>query len=362
VRVVVVGAGIVGLSTAAALVDRGATVTVVERGAPGDGQSGGSGRIFRHAHDDPRLVELAHRSLRGWRSWERRFDTELVSRDGAVAVGPAVARRHAVMAEVDGVVADLVDGAHVSANLPLSAGYDGPALVDHTAGAIHTRAAIRSLSDLLRDHLICDEVLAVAPRSTGGVDVVTGGSVLRCDHVVVCAGRQTAQLALGVGCAVPVALEAHLRCTFAVRAGPVRRMACLQDASGQYGEVSAYGTAQPGRGAYAVGLSRPIEASAGAVADGMAFDRARAETIAYVRLALPGLTPEPVGSRACWITRLPWADDGLAVWQEGAVSFVAGHNLFKLAPWIGTVVADAVVAGAPCDALHPDVQLGRAPQ
>ena len=58
-RVAVVGAGIVGLSTAAALSDRGASVTVFERGVPGDGQSGGSGRIFRHAHDDPRLVELA---------------------------------------------------------------------------------------------------------------------------------------------------------------------------------------------------------------------------------------------------------------------------------------------------------------
>ncbi len=50
--VLVIGGGIVGLSTAYALTELGATVRVYERGVPGDGQSGGESRIFRHAHDD----------------------------------------------------------------------------------------------------------------------------------------------------------------------------------------------------------------------------------------------------------------------------------------------------------------------
>lgn len=66
-----------------------------------------------------------------------------------------------------------------------------------------------------------------------------------------------------------MSLEAHVRFAFAVRDGRVPQMACLLDASGRYSDVSAYGT------------------------------------------------PQPVGSRACWITRLPWGDDGLAVWREG---------------------------------------------
>ena len=57
-----VGAGIVGLSTAHALSERGVGVAVYERGVPGNGQSGGDSRIFRHSHADPRLVSIALRS------------------------------------------------------------------------------------------------------------------------------------------------------------------------------------------------------------------------------------------------------------------------------------------------------------
>lgn len=361
-NVAIIGAGIVGLSTAAALLDRGADVTVFERGTPGDGQSGGSARIFRHAHDDPRLVRLAQDSLGIWRAWEQRFGTRLVSSDGAIAVGPAVQRRLEHLTAVGGVAVELIDGADVPRFLPLSAGYDGTALVDHTAGAIHTRAAIGSLTALLRDHLVTDEVYAVAPGPTGTVEVVTGGATAGHDAAVICAGRHTAQLAHGIGCTVPVTLDAHIRFTFGVRDDGHDMMACLQDAGGRYGAISAYGTPQPGGRAYAVGLSRPIAVTDhGGVADAAAFARARDETVAYVRRALPGLDPDPVGSRACWVTRLPWGDDGLAVWQEGNIHIVAGHNLFKLAPWIGTAVADAIVHGQRYDELRPDAELGSTP-
>src|SRR6201995_3177710 len=86
----IVGAGIIGLSGADALPRRGVSVTVYERGVPGNGQSGGDSRIFRHAHDDPRLIALARRSLNRWRGWEERSGRELVSRDGVLSLGPVV--------------------------------------------------------------------------------------------------------------------------------------------------------------------------------------------------------------------------------------------------------------------------------
>jgi sarcosine oxidase len=86
--VAVVGAGIAGLATAAAVTELGAAVTVYERAAPGEGQSGGEARIFRHLHDDARLVALAREARAGWRAWEERFGVELLAADGVVALGP----------------------------------------------------------------------------------------------------------------------------------------------------------------------------------------------------------------------------------------------------------------------------------
>ena len=91
--VAVVVAGIVGLSTAYALSRSGVRVALYERGVPGNGQSGGDSRIFRHTHDDPRLVSLALASRALWREWEEHGGRELVSRDGVVSVGPHVHRR-----------------------------------------------------------------------------------------------------------------------------------------------------------------------------------------------------------------------------------------------------------------------------
>jgi sarcosine oxidase len=92
--VAIVGAGIVGLSTARALRDGGCRVTIYEHNAAGCGQSAGGTRIFRLNHADSRLIGLAQRAQLIWRQWEDDYAVSLIGRDGVLVAGPtAPARR-----------------------------------------------------------------------------------------------------------------------------------------------------------------------------------------------------------------------------------------------------------------------------
>ncbi|MFD0541906.1 hypothetical protein ACFQ1B_00615 [Streptomyces mexicanus] len=69
-----------------------------------------------------------------------------------------------------------------------------------------------------------------------------------------------------------------------------------------------------------MGLSQTVEVREdGSFADPEALvalnDRARA----YVSRALPGLDPEPVEYLHCWVTSLPWSEDGMAVWETDRI-------------------------------------------
>lgn len=355
-----IGAGIVGLSTAYSLLLRGASVTVYDRGVPGSGQSGGESRIFRHAHDDPRLVELACRSRAMWREWEARLGVETVSPDGVVALGPAVENRLRVLQQVAGVAARPIDSAELAERLPLLEPYSGPAMFDQGGGSIRTSAAVQALADQLRASLVFDEVISLRPVGGGAVEVRAGGGCHEYASVAVCAGRGTTRLARSVGLSLPVSHAAHVRLTFSLAGGdPPPRLACLQDGSGHFGETGVYAAPLPGNRQYALGLSQTVEVHEdGSLLEpgGLAVLGERAST--YVARALPRLAPQPVDYRHCWVTELPWGPDGLAVWEADSMIFVAGHNLFKHAPALGDALAQAVLGGELAPDLRPQARLG----
>jgi sarcosine oxidase len=353
----VVGAGIVGLATAYALTQEDATVAVYERGVPGIGQSGGESRIFRHAHDDPRLVGFACEARRVWRDWEERFGTELLSRDGVVALGATGERRLEAM-RAAGVRAWAIEGDEAAERLPLLAPWEGPAVLDEDGGVIRTRAAIGALSGALRDQLILDEVISVRPTASGTVEIRAGGSTAEHRCVVVCAGRGTQALARGAGLPLPVRQSAHVRLTFPVRGKPPARLACLLDSSDSFGEVGAYGDALAGNRAYAVGLDDTPAHEDGSLIDPSALEAIAGRTSEYVARALPGLDPAPIDARHCWVTELPWSPDGFAVWEAGGMLVLAGNHLFKYAPALGQALARAALGDGVPPSLQPDAKLG----
>ena len=357
--VAVIGAGIVGLATAYALTEQDASVTVYERGVPGNGQSGGESRIFRHAHDDRRLVDFAVQARGAWREWEEQFGTELLSRDGVVALGPAAERRLEPMREA-GVRAYLIDADEVEERLPLLASGRASGVLDEDGGVIRTRASIDALTGALRERIVFDEVLSVRATPSGTVEVRAGGSTTEHGRVVVCAGRGTTALARGAGLPLPVRQAAHVRLTYPVRGEPPARLACLLDSRAASGEVSAYADPLPGNGSYAVGLDDTPAHDDGSLMDAGGLAAIADRTTAYVARSLTGLDPNPVDVRHCWVTELPWHPDGFAVWVLGGLLILAGNHLFKHAPALGRALARAALGEGLASSLQPEAKLGAA--
>lgn len=357
--VAVIGAGIVGLSTAFALRRRGIPTRIYERGEVGGGQSAGGTRIFRLNHADRRLIALASTARDLWLGWEQEAGRELLGRSGVVVAGPTADDRLAGVLDAGGDAVRADTGAQRSA-LPAFAGLPEPAFIDRGGGPIWTETALGWLAGSLRDVLTRSEVLAVIPNKSGATEVVTphGGELHRL--VIVAAGQDTHRIAATTGVTVPIERTLHARGMFAVRDRSTRVLAALQDSTGHYAH-SVYGSPLPNGDHYAIGLSgNEGELDPSSANPTTKIQAVREGLVDYVKRAMPGLDPDPVAWINCWVTRLPWGSDALACYTDGTNLFIAGHNLFKLAPALGELLATAAEDNTfPID-LSDSRRLGRA--
>jgi sarcosine oxidase len=354
VDVAVVGAGIVGLCATDALLRRGARVACLAGGHPGHGQSAGAARGLRHLHADPALTRLTIRAVQAWRRLEERAGTELLERGGALHLRPDPEAGAAALAD-SGLEARILTRAEAEAHMPWLAPDAEPLLFDPSGGACRARPAIAALTAFAGDALVRARVEAIEP-APGGVALRTTAGEVRCERCLVCAGSGTERLVAPLGIALARTRRAALRLTFPAPVPAPGPVAVWGDRSERYGEA-AYG-APEGPGRYAVGLqdvSPPVEDPyAEAVPGNADMGDARARLLAYVGAAFPGLEPHPVDTVLRLTTALAGrGDDAFGLWERDGVLAFAGHNLFKHAPVLGELLADAALGRVRDPVLSP---------
>ena len=321
-----VGAGVVGLATAARLVHDGVEVVCFERSAVMGERSAGSSRIFRLAHVDADLVRLADRARAGFARW----GAGIVDPVGCVVSGGDAAERALAMAAV-GVAHELRDTAD-GLGLPVSGPVAAPVLLDPAGGVVDVDAVRRRLIELAGHAVVHAEVERV-----DGAAVRVGGATPAFDAVVLAAGAGTAALAAEVGIDLPSALQHHARFTFPLDGGPrpawidapAAGLRTYQHRSGP-GRWSVGGTVDAAAVAWAVG---PEEAT-------------RASRAAVLRFARERLTVVPEVVETLYCTHAPDTGDGITFARSGAVLAVWGENLMKFAPVLGDALAAAAVDGS----------------
>ena len=320
---------------------RGLDVRLFEAAAPGSGQSAGRTRVFRHGHDDERLVGLAVRARAEWERLEQDLGVRVLGREGVLICGPNVPERAAAF-EATGVPARRLGRDGQAEALPVMAPPEDEALLDELGGSIDVRAAVDGLAAALGERLVCAQVFELDERADG-VLVRTSEGLWSADRVIVCAGAQVGALSEPLGLDLPLQIELHARASFRVRE-PGTRLACLQDRSGAHGEA-VYAAPMPDGLEYAIGLGTEREPP---------VDEALARLRRYAERGMPGLDPEPASVRLCKTSILPWGADAFAVWRAGPVEVLAGANLFKFAPLVGELIAEG------SHELAPERQLGGA--
>ena len=338
----VIGGGVIGLAAAASLRDRGLDVACFERSDPGDGQSAGRTRQFRHLHADPELIALAVASRERWLEWEERFGRTLLGNEGALRVGATVDELEALRAaRIPAVAVDRYEARDLFAVAQLP---DGMLLFDPLAGAIRAHDTVLALAAHIGSALRRADVKSIA-LDGDSVRLETADGAHHSGQCVVCAGAGTDRLVRPLGFEVHQLRQAHVRLTFRAKASPRRPLPCFSDRTAAGGEV-VYALSDLGD-RYAVGLADvftypEIEDLEIDLPDGVDVGSQRERIVAYVRAVLPGLDPEPVDEVFRLTTTLPdRPDDGFEISRRGPVVAVAGPNLFKFAPVIGEQLAAA---------------------
>jgi len=360
---VVVGAGLLGLSAAAALARRGRDVVVLEQAFPGHpaGGSKGSCRIFRLGYADPAYVALARLARESWASLEDSVGRRLLLPAPHLTVGSGLSAVQAAMLAA-GAPCELLGRAEAEARFPALM-LPGPALLEEASCVIDASAALRALASLVPDLRESARVSSLADDGTRVLVRAAGGLELCCRAAVVCAGPWAARLLAGSGLSVPTTASLEQVGYLAPEQGsPELPIIIEHDGRG------FYGLPVPGSRQYKVGLHHDgpdIDPDSQDQRTDPALDGRLAEAVSQY---LPGLTAEPGAAERCVYDNTP--DEDFIVDRAGNIVVgggTSGHG-FKFGPLLGEWLAELATTGRPpayltqppCAGLVPRFALGAA--
>jgi sarcosine oxidase len=203
-EVAVVGLGAWGACALWQLARRGLDVIGIDRYGTGNvhGSSHGETRMYRTAClEHPGLVPLARRSGELWAELERQTGTRLLSRTGAMLIGPQdgrIVRGALAAARAHGLDVELLEPAEMRARVPAHAGLpaDHVGIVEPAGGLVAPEATIEAAAAAARAagaRVLTDTRVTGIEPVAGGMVVHTALRSLRVDRVVVAAGPWLSQ-------------------------------------------------------------------------------------------------------------------------------------------------------------------------
>ena len=211
--VVVIGAGVIGISTALCLAERGVAVTVVEKGRVAAEQSSRNWGWCRTTGRDMAEVPLAMAGVRLWDGMAGRVGTDVGFRRAGVAYVAETARElagHAAWlerAQAYQVQSRLLDADETAALLPGAGLRFAGALVTAGDGKAEPGQAVPAMAAAARRHgaLIVESCAARGLERRGGqvVGVVTERGTIRCDAAVLAGGAWSRLFCGAQGVAFP---------------------------------------------------------------------------------------------------------------------------------------------------------------
>jgi sarcosine oxidase len=338
---VIVGAGLLGLATAAALTRRGRQVTVLEQataGHPGAG-SKGSCRIFRLGYPDPPYVALARQARDFWTELEQAQRTQLLTPAPQLTFGTELGHVHQAMRAV-GARCELLPAAEAGRWFP-AVRVPGPVLHEPDSSVINASAALGSLGGALPDLREHTRVTAIQDDGRR-VTVSSHDERLACRAVIVTAGPWTARLLGPVGISLPAAATqeqaGYLDLPGAVLPAPAVRPDLPILIEHGAGHVF-YGLPVPGAPLYKTGLHHGGPATDPDQQDQDPDPDLAGQLAGFVRRRLPGLPADPVSYERCVYDNTP--DEDFVIGRIGNVvigSGTSGHG-FKFGPLLGDWLA-----------------------